>query len=116
MEPVYGSSLNDYEGGKAFPYLMFLKQKKSGKVEGGGCLDGRKHQLTLNKDSTSAPTVALELRLLTSIMDEHEHRGLATIDIPGTFMKADIEKRIHLRFEGPVVELLVEMNAFFINK
>jgi hypothetical protein len=29
-----------------------------------------------------------------------------TVDIPGTFMQADIDELIHVRLEGPMAELL----------
>lgn len=47
--------------------------------------------------------MTLESIIVISIIDAHEHRDAATIDIPGTFMQADRDELIHLRLEGKVV-------------
>jgi hypothetical protein len=31
-------------------------------------------------------------------------------DIPGAFMQADIDKELHILFEGELVDLLVQLN------
>jgi len=45
---------------QALEYLMFLKQKKSGRVKARGCADGRKQRRYMDKEETSSPTVATE--------------------------------------------------------
>jgi hypothetical protein len=37
--------------------LMFLKQKRCGKIKGRGCADGRPQRLYKTKEETSAPTI-----------------------------------------------------------
>uniref|UniRef100_A0A7S2W0X4 Reverse transcriptase Ty1/copia-type domain-containing protein n=1 Tax=Eucampia antarctica TaxID=49252 RepID=A0A7S2W0X4_9STRA len=89
---------------------MFLKKKRSGIIKGRGCADGRKQRLYLNKDDVSAPTVATEALLITCLVDALEGRDVATVDIPGAFMQADIERDdIHMKLEGIMVDILTKI-------
>eukprot|EP00957_Ditylum_brightwellii_P004401 334125-Ditylum_brightwellii.AAC.1 len=58
----------------AFRYLMFLKEKRSGKVKGKGCADGRKQRVYKTKHETYAPTVSTEAMFITAIFDAMENR------------------------------------------
>ena len=42
LKPVDPDSLSQYQKQKTLEYLMFLKQKRCGKIKGRGCADGRK--------------------------------------------------------------------------
>jgi hypothetical protein len=66
----------------ALHYLMFLKKKRCGRIKGRGCADGRKHRSYINKEDTSAPTVAIEALMLSCAIDAKEERDVATVDIP----------------------------------
>ena len=44
---------------QALDYLMFLKQKHSGKMKGRGCTDGRPQREYITKEESSSPTVSL---------------------------------------------------------
>ena len=49
------------------------------------------------------PTVATEALFLTCLIDATEHRKVATVDIPGSFMQADMEGEIvHMKLEGKI--------------
>jgi hypothetical protein len=36
--------------------------------------------------------------MLSATIDATEERDMATVDIPGAFMQADIDKVVHVRF------------------
>ena len=116
LDPVYGSELQYHERKKALPYLMFIKQKKSGKIKGRGCADGRKQRDTIDRTEVSSPTVAMESIFITSVIDAKECRDVATVDIPGAFMQADIDDLVHLRLDGPIVELLAQIEPQLYRK
>jgi hypothetical protein len=94
----------------ALHYLIFLKKKRNGRIQGRGCTDGRKQRLHTNKEDASLPTVAIEAVLLSCVMDAHERRDVATVDIPGAFMQADMDKLVHMRLDGKMAELLVRVD------
>jgi len=110
IEPVMPSSLSYQAKKDALPYLMFLKRKRTGKIKGRGCADGRKQRETLTKEEVSSPTVAIESVLLSCTIDAHESRDVATVDIPGAFMQADMDDVVHMRIEGSMADLLIRLD------
>ena len=94
----------------ALRYLMFLKMKRSGKIKGRGCTDGRKQRVYKTKEETSSPTISTEALFLTCIVDAMEGRDVATLDIPGAFMQADMDELVHLRIEGEIARLLIRVD------
>ena len=71
-EPVHATSLSCEQKNKALGYLMFLKQKRCGRIKGRGCADGRKQRVWTNKEDATSPTVSTEAVLLTSVIDAKE--------------------------------------------
>jgi Reverse transcriptase (RNA-dependent DNA polymerase) len=88
---------------------MFLKKKRNGIIKGRGCADGRKQRLYTNKDDASSPTVSIESVILTSVLDAAEGRDVATVDIPGAFMQADMDDTVHMKLEGTMVDLILKI-------
>ena len=97
----------------ALRYLMFLKQKRCGHIKGRGCADGRKQRLWESKDETSSPTISVEALFTTCLIDAKEGRDIATCDVPGAFMHADIDEVIHLRKDGEIAELLLKVDPSY---
>jgi hypothetical protein len=110
VKPTLGSNLTKEQKRAALHYLMFLKQKRCGKIKARGCADGRKQRLWKTKEETSSPTVRTESVFLTAAIDAREKRAVITCDIPGAFMQADIDEVVHVKFEGEVAELLVKVD------
>ncbi len=94
----------------ALQYLMFLKKKRCGRIKGRGCADGRKQRLYTAKEDASSPTVAIESVMLSCVIDAMERRDVATVDIPGAFMHADMDDEVYMRLEGKMAELLVQLD------
>jgi hypothetical protein len=44
------------------------------------------------------------------MIDALEGRDVATCDIPGPFMQGDIDEEIHTKFDGELVDLLIQIN------
>jgi Reverse transcriptase (RNA-dependent DNA polymerase) len=109
MEPVAADSLTYAEKKKALEYLMFLKEKRTGKIKGRGCADGRKQRVYTAKEEASSPTVSIESIMLTSVIDALEGRHVATADIPGAFMQVEMDEVVHMRLAGKMVELLLRI-------
>jgi Reverse transcriptase (RNA-dependent DNA polymerase) len=106
-------TLSTAQKSKALKYLMFLKEKRSGTVKGRGCADGRKQRLYKTKAETSSPTVSIESLVLSCLIDALEKRDVATCDIPGAFMQADVDEEIHIKFDGKLVDLLISVDQSY---
>lgn len=108
LKPV--SDIDDKMKKDALEYLMFLKEKRCGKIKGRGCANGTKQWKYTSKHEKSAPTVATEALLLSCVIDAKEGRDVATCDIPGAFMQADMDELVHAKLEGAMLDSLVKLN------
>ena len=116
IKPKNASELSGSDKEGALQYLMFLrKQKRNGTIKGRGCADGKKRDYT-SKEESSSPTVAIESVMLSSIIDAKERRDIATVDIPGAFLQADTEDKIHMKLKGKMAELLVRIDPKLYRK
>ena len=109
-KPTPRDELTPEQRKEALAYLMFLKRKRSGKIKGRGCADGRKQRAHTVKADATAPTVSTEAVFLTAVIDAMEERDVATVDIPGAFMQADMDELLHVRLTGLMVDLLLEID------
>ena len=97
----------------ALRYLMFLKQKRCGRIKGRGCADGRKQKVYKTKEETSSPTIHIESLFLSCMIDAMEKRNVVTLDIPGAFMQADIDELIHVKLVGELADLLIKVDPSY---
>ena len=101
------SSLSSSQCKAALQYLMFLKEKRCGKVKAWGCADGCKQRLYKSKDETSSPTMNVEALFITCLIDAMEGSEVMTCDIPGAFMQSDMDELLHMKLEGEIALLLI---------
>jgi hypothetical protein len=116
VEPKGAGDLSCEEKKAALQYLMFIKKKRNGTIKGRGCADGRKQRAYTNKEDASSPTVAIESVMLSCTIDAKEERDVATVDIPGAFMQADMDETVHMKLEGTMAELLVKLDPKLYRK
>ena len=116
LEPMHCHVLTDREKSDALPYLMFLKKKHTGQIKGRGCADGRRQRIYMQKEDTSSPTVAKESLFISATLDALEKCDVATVDIPGAFMQADMVRDVHMKLEGKIANLLTELEPDLYNK
>ena len=69
----------------------------------------------MTKEEAASPTAAVELILLTAVIDAAEERCVATVDIPHAFIQTDIKDdkdgdRITMKMQGPIVNMLLELD------
>jgi hypothetical protein len=110
MVPKAAHMLTREEKQRALRYLMYLKKKRCGRIKGRGCADGRKQRIYKTKEESSSPTVAIESLFLTAVIDAKEKRYVATCDIPGAFLHAEMDEVVHMRIDGPLARLLVNID------
>ena len=110
MMPVHKKCLTPEQRKEALAYLMFLKQKRCGKVKGRGCADGRKQRAYIAMEESTAPMVSTEAVFLTAVIDALESREVAVLDVPGALMQADIDELVHVRSTGEMVSMLLHID------
>ena len=78
-------------------------------VQHQGRADGWKQQAYINKEGASTPTVTIESVMLTCIINAAEQCNVATVNIPGPFMQADMDELVHIKLKGKMVDLLIKI-------
>ena len=78
-EPINEKDLSREQKSKALGYLMFLKQKRCGRIKGRGCANGQKQRVWTTKEEATSPTVSTEAILLTSVIDAKEQQEIMTV-------------------------------------
>jgi Reverse transcriptase (RNA-dependent DNA polymerase) len=107
--PVDPATLSATDKQGALQYLMFLKEKRCGKIKGRGCADGRKQRVYLSKADTSSPTVAIESVFLSCVIDADKQRDVATVDISGAFLHADMNELVYMRIDADMANILINI-------
>jgi hypothetical protein len=51
----------------------------------------------------------MESVILTSTIEASEKRDIATVDIPGAFLQADMDIIVHMKITGTMVDILVQL-------
>ncbi len=92
--PKHTNHLTHNQCKQALQYLMYLKEKRNGKIKAQGCADGRKQRVYKSKHETSSPTISTEALFLTSLINAREGCVVVNVDIPGAFMHADIDEQM----------------------
>ena len=115
-KPVDGDNLTREQKRAFLRHLMFLTKKRCGRIKARGCADGRKQRETTSKEEASAPTASIEAVMTSAVIDALEGRDMATVNMPGAFMQADIDEIVHVKFEGETAEMLVKLESKLQNR
>lgn len=89
--------------------VNLIKKKRCGRIKGRTCANGsRQRQFLKDGESVASPTVALESLLSTWVIDAFEGRDIATFDVPGAYLHAEMpkDKRILMIIRGDFVDIL----------
>jgi hypothetical protein len=113
FQPRHWHELTEQERARALRYLMYLKEKRDGRIKGRGCADGRPQRLYTEKAESSSPTASLAGMIMTCVIDAYEGRDVATVDIPGAFLQTKMpedEEPVHVILDGRMAELLAKIS------
>ena len=67
-----------------------IKEKRSIKLKGGTCADGRPQRCYITKEDSSSPAIYLEALFTSLIIDAHEGRYLVIFDFPGAYLSSEM--------------------------
>ena len=86
FKPIRKESLNPTECKRALESRIFLTEKKSGAVKARHCANGSTQRDYMSREEVSSPTVSTESAILTSVIEAHEGRDVATCNVPNAFI------------------------------
>ena len=83
-----------------------IKEKQCGKVKARACADSRKHGKYIKKDDVSSPTGQQESLIISMMIDAKEGRDVATVDIVGAYLLAQMNNYVLVKLTGKPVETM----------
>lgn len=110
FQPMQAKTLSDEQKKDALKAISVIKEKRCGKIKGRTVADGRKQRDKYTKAESTSPTVSTDALLCTLIVDAFEGRDVATADIAGAYLHADMDDEVIIRITGPTVDILCEVN------
>jgi Reverse transcriptase (RNA-dependent DNA polymerase) len=114
FQPVNVNNLSPLERKRALESLIFLVEKRDGRVKGRACANGSTQRGYINKEDAASPTAATESIIITATIDAKENRDVMSADIPNAFVQTDMEKigdeKVIMKIRGALVEMLVSLD------
>ena len=93
--------------------VQLVKKKKDGKIKRRTCVNGSRQRIYTNEEDASSPTVSTEGLLLTAAIDASENRYIATCDITGAYLKADMDEFVLIVLHDKEMDALVQANKIY---
>ena len=115
-QPIHVSTMTQAEKAKALESLIFLVEKKDGRIKARHCANGSKQRQWIKPEDAASPTVMTDSILLTAGIEAKERRDVATWDIPNAFIQTAVEEldedgdRIVMKIRGAMVDMLLELD------
>ena len=109
--PIEYKTLSTKQKKEALDAVNLIKEKRDGRLKGRSCANGAKQRRFLKPDEELAsPTVSNEGFLSTCVIDAHENRDIATADVPGAYLHAELPKGkvVVMRLKGIFVKIMCQ--------
>ena len=115
FRPINPSEMTTDERKKAMESLIFLTEKRDGRLKARTVANGSVQRKWMEREDTASPTTALESVLLSATIDAKEGRDVATVDIPNAFIQTEVpqekgKERIILKIRGRLVDILEQID------
>jgi hypothetical protein len=75
---------------RALESLIFLVEKRDGRIKARTCDNGSTQRSYINKEDAASPTALTKAFLITAAIKADEQRDIMTVDIPNSFLQTDI--------------------------
>ena len=93
----------------ALSSLLFLKEKRTGKIKGRACINGAPQQAHIPKEEVASPTATMESTFITASIAAHEHRKVRCYDIPSAFINTDVDEDVLMVLKGDLANMMVQI-------
>jgi hypothetical protein len=94
---------------KALLPLLFLKEKRCGKIKGQACINGAPQQAYIPKEEAVSPTVSTESIFITAAVAASKKRHVWCYDIPSVFVNTDVDEDVLMVLKGELAEMMVHI-------
>jgi hypothetical protein len=94
---------------KALSLLLFLKEKRTGKIKGRACINGAPQRAYIPKEDAASPTVSTESTFVTAAIAANEKRKVRCFDIPSAFVNTDVDKDVLMVLKGELADMMMQI-------
>lgn len=96
---IYAKDMTHQQRKEALRAINLIKEKRCGKIKGCTVADGSSQRDRYGKEETSSPTVSNDALMMSLIIDAMEGQEVATADVPGAYLNADMDDFTVLKFD-----------------
>jgi hypothetical protein len=82
-------------------------------LKGRTCADGSTQHNKYTKEQTASPTVSTDALMISLAIDVHEQRDVATADVVGAYLNADMDDFTLLKLVGDIVDIMCKVNPSY---
>ena len=90
--------------------INLIKEKRDGELKGRSCADGSAQRALYTKEQSASPTVSTDALMLSLMIDAKERRDVATADVVGAYLLADMDEFVLLKLTGGSVDIMCTVN------
>jgi hypothetical protein len=94
---------------RALSSLLFLKEKRTGKIKGRACINGAPQRDYITKEDAVSPTVSTESTFITVAIAAKEKRKVRCYDIPSAFVNTDVDEDVLMVLRGELADMMVQI-------
>jgi len=113
FHPIRVDKMSKTEIKHAMGGLMFLVQKRCGRIKARTCANESTQCEDIIIDEASSPTVSHEATIITGVIEAKQQRNIMTSDISNAFVQIDIDQsgeKIIIIKRGELVDILLEVS------
>jgi Reverse transcriptase (RNA-dependent DNA polymerase) len=115
FEPHLAHTLSPTQRRGALCAVNLIKEKRSGEVKGRTCADGSVQKNLFDRADTTSPTVATDSLMYTLLIDAKERRDVATADVVGAYLNANMDTFSLMKLSGEAVEIMIQVEPKYKN-
>ena len=90
FKPIMFSELSTQEKKRAMESLIFLTEKRDGRVKVRTCANGSSQPDYIPREDAVSPTASTDSVLITGVIETKQQRDIMTLDIPNAFVQTPI--------------------------
>jgi hypothetical protein len=109
FEGQHANKLSRKQKRAALRAISMIKEKRCGKIKGRTVADGRPQRTMYTKEETSSPTVSTDALMMSIMIDAKEGRDVATADVAGAYLHAELDDFTLLKVEGASVDIMCDV-------
>jgi len=110
------SSLSKAERVQALSTVVFMKEKRDGKIKTRSCVNGAPQREYIKKEDAASPTVHTDSVFITAAISAHEGRDNMTFDIPGAFVTTKTDEYVIMCLRGHLCEIMTRIDPTLYRK